>query len=79
MRSGNHPGSVVRLLPRIPAYGLVLSGIALFSDAVGAGSLLSGLLAGALMQWLGTTATLGVCGVLSLLAGVVLWIGRRPS
>jgi SET family sugar efflux transporter-like MFS transporter len=54
------------------------SSTALFSNAVSAGSLLSGLLAGALMQWLGTTATLSVCGVLSLLAGVVFWIGRRP-
>lgn len=54
------------------------SSTALFSNAVSAGSLLSGLLAGALMQWVGTTATLGVCGVLSLLAAVVFWIGRRP-
>lgn len=53
---------------------------ALFSNAVTAGSLASGLFAGVLMQWLGPAATLGACGALSLLAGFVFLAGRhRPE
>ena len=50
----------------------------LFSNAVSAGSLVSGPLAGGLMQRLGTTATLATAAF-SLVAGVAFWIGRRPA
>ncbi|MFC7622651.1 MFS transporter [Microlunatus sp. GCM10028923] len=57
--------------------GTVGATTALFSNAATAGSLVSGLLAGALVQWFGTTVALGCCGLLSLTAGVVFLAGRR--
>jgi SET family sugar efflux transporter-like MFS transporter len=57
--------------------GSVGATTALFSNAATAGSLVSGLLAGALVQWFGTSVALGCCGLLSLMAGLVFLAGRR--
>ncbi len=58
--------------------GTVGATTALFSNAATAGSLVSGLLAGVLVQWFGTTVALGCCGLLSLMAGLVFIAGRAP-
>ncbi|GAB2684635.1 sugar efflux transporter [Kribbella swartbergensis] len=53
-----------------PASG---AGAALFSNSATAGSLVSGVLAGGLVELAGTRATLAVCGVLCLMAGAAFW------
>ncbi|MEU4396477.1 MFS transporter [Kribbella sp. NPDC023855] len=50
---------------------------ALFSNAATAGSLVSGVLAGALIQLLGTRATLVSCGVLCVAACGAFWAANR--
>ncbi|MBO0811651.1 MAG: MFS transporter [Microlunatus sp.] len=50
---------------------------ALFSNAGAAGSLISGILAGGLVQWLGTTGALGCCALLSVAGGLLFCIGHR--
>lgn len=50
---------------------------ALFSNAGAAGSLVSGILAGSLVQWLGATGALGCCVLLSVAGGLLFWTGHR--
>ncbi|TDU82194.1 SET family sugar efflux transporter-like MFS transporter [Kribbella voronezhensis] len=50
---------------------------ALFSNAVTAGSLVSGVLAGLLVQAFGTTATLGWCAGMSVAAAAAFWLAHR--
>jgi SET family sugar efflux transporter-like MFS transporter len=58
-----------------PASG---AGAALFSNSVTAGSLVSGVLAGGLIELAGTRATFAVCAGLSLLAAAAFWMVRDP-
>ncbi len=50
---------------------------ALFSNAATAGSLISGVLAGTLIQAFGTTTTLAWCAALSVAAAIAFWLTHR--